>query len=107
MPNFQTQLPVDANGNPLQTMKMGTPRTLAFNATASSAALNSNVLMLCLDQPAHIYIGPARAATVTDQLIPANQVVVLGCNPTDVLNIIKTAAGSAGNAYFTPGKVSD
>ncbi len=103
----RANLPQDDNGNAVQALALGDCEVLDVASIAdTSAAIGVNGVFVTLDQPAHVFIGPAASApaTTSNHYLPKDQVFFFKCEPTDVVSVIKKTGASDGKAYVSGAK---
>ena len=91
-------LPLDAAGNPIQVLKFGDVRSVAFNATATtiSEAVQSSVVRLFATQMCHVLFGASPTAATTDSPLPADTPeYVQAAAGVDIVSVIGTATEAA------------
>ena len=87
------RLPLDDHGHPIQVLKFGDVRFVAFDATATTVAgtANTNIVRLFATQLCHVLFSANPTAATTDSPIAADTPEYVQVSPrADVVSVIGT-----------------
>ena len=98
------RLPLDDHGHPIQVLKMGDVRSVAFDATATTIAsvVGSSVVRLFATQLCHILLGASPTAATTDTPLAADTPEYVQAAPeTDFVSVIGTLTTATARLWVT------
>ena len=92
------RLPLDDRGHPIQVLKFGDVRFVAFDATATTiaSAVGSNIVRLFATQMCHVLFGASPTAATTDSPLAADTPEYMQASPAgpsgggDLVSVIGT-----------------
>jgi len=94
---LKNQMPVDANGNPIQVMKLGTAADVdGTSASAQSAALSGNLVrIVATDADIRFLIGTDPTALTTSHFLPVGAEIWMPINVGDKVAVLGGIANIA------------
>lgn len=98
------RLPLDDRGHPIQVLKFGDVRSIAFDATATTiaSAVGSNIVRLFATQMCHVLFGASPTAATTDSPLAADTPEYVQAAPgTDVVSVIGTLTTATARLWVT------
>jgi hypothetical protein len=98
------RLPLDERGHPIQVLKFGDVRSVAFDATATTigAVVGSSIVRLFATQMCHVLFGASPTAATTDTPLAADTPEYLQAHPgVDIVSVIGTLTTATARLWVT------
>lgn len=98
------RLPLDDRGNPVQVLKFGDVRSIAFDATATTiaSAVGSSIVRLFATQMCHVLFGASPTAATTDTPLAADTPEYIQADPQiSVVSVIGTLTTATARLWVT------
>ena len=99
-----SRLPLDGSGNPIQVLKFGDVRSVAFDATATTiaSAVGSNIVRLFATQLCHVLFGVSPTEATTDTPLAADTPEYVQARPeVELVSVIGTLTTATARLWVT------